>query len=111
VETTTMCFATCVDRLHTSLKGEQLPLFPYFGCPVGDQDKPWASHVRLSTCAVYLRVWITGTRHAMPFAFSEVWREIKEYVCDYYFCLTPASGHSSTTKHIIYYPNLSLVLR
>jgi len=34
-----------------------------------------------------------------------------EYVCDYYFCLTPVSGHSSTTKKIICYPNLSLALR
>jgi hypothetical protein len=44
-----------VDRLHSSLKGEQLPLSPYFVCPVGDQDKPWGSHVCCSTCVVDLK--------------------------------------------------------
>jgi len=41
---------------------------------------------------------------------SEVWRETKECFCDYYFCFTPVSGHSSTNKHIICYPNLSLAV-
>jgi hypothetical protein len=75
--------------------------FPLLWCLVGDQDKPLASHVFCSTCAVDLRVWINGTKHAMPFTVSEVWRETKEYVCDYNFCLAPVSSHLPTTKHII----------
>jgi hypothetical protein len=106
-----MCFATCVDRLHSSLKGEQLLFSPYFWCPVGDQDKPWASHLYCSTCAVDLRVWMNGTRKAMPFAVSGVWKETNVHVCDCYFCLNPVSGHTSETKHIICYPNLSSALR
>jgi hypothetical protein len=81
-----------VNRLHSSIKGEQLPLW----CLDGDQDKPLASHVCGSKCAVDLRVWINGTKHAMPFTVSEVWRETKVYVYDYNFCLNPLSGHSST---------------
>jgi hypothetical protein len=72
--------------------------FPLLWCLVGDQDKPLASHVCYSTCAVDLRVWINGTIHVLPFTVSEVWRETKEYVFDYNFCLTPVSGHSSTNQ-------------
>jgi hypothetical protein len=88
-----------------------ITVFPLLWCPVGDQDKTWACHVCCSTCAVDLRVCITGTIDAMPFAVSGVWKETNVHVYDGYFCLNPVSGHTSKSKHIICYLNLSSAFR
>ena len=36
--------------------------YAYFGIKLGDQDKPWVSHVVCKTCVERLRKWTTGTR-------------------------------------------------
>jgi hypothetical protein len=66
----------------------------YFGCKVGDQDKPWAPHIVCANCAVCLRGWLKGSRKSVPFALSMVWREQKDHLTDCYICLTKISGIS-----------------
>jgi hypothetical protein len=40
-----------------------------------------------------------------------VWREQKDYLTNYYFCLTKIGGHNSKSKHTIPYPSISSALR
>jgi hypothetical protein len=56
----------------------------YFGCKVGDQDKPWAK----------------GSR-CMPFAIPMVWREPMDHVSDCYFCLTRITGEQQSTNTLL----------
>jgi hypothetical protein len=44
----------------------------YFGCKIGDQDKPWAPHIRCRKFATNLSQWLNGRRNAMPFAVPMV---------------------------------------
>jgi hypothetical protein len=60
---------------------------------------------------VVLTAWINRTRPTMPFTVPMILTEPKDHICDCYFSLTHVSGHISKTKHTIYYPNLSSVLR
>ena len=34
----------------------------YFGIKLGDQDKPWASHLVCRSCVEHLREWTNGKR-------------------------------------------------
>ena len=47
----------------------------YFGCKLGDQDKPWAPHLCCSTCYSSLTKWLNGKRNSMPFSVPMIWRE------------------------------------
>ena len=40
----------------------------YFGCKVGDQEKPWAPHICCNSCVTSLNEWLKKKRKAMPFA-------------------------------------------
>lgn len=84
---------------------------PYIVCPVSDQNKPWDPHVCCSTHIMDRRAWVNATRYATPFVFPVTWKEPKDNVSDWHFCLTLVSGHTHKTKHTICYPNLPLGLR
>ena len=47
----------------------------------------------------------------MPFAVPMVWREPKDHVKDYYFCLTNIKGIGPKSKHTVKYCNLPSALR
>jgi hypothetical protein len=83
----------------------------YFGCKIGDQDKPWAPHIVCANYAVYLRGWLKGSPKSMPFAVPMVWREQKDHLTGCCFCLTKISGRSLKSKHSIQYPSLSSAVR
>ena len=44
----------------------------YFGCPLGDQDKTWASHVACYYCCSLLRDWINKRRSSFQFAIPMI---------------------------------------
>ena len=83
----------------------------YFGCPVGDQDKNFAPHKCCVTCAVTLCEWMNGKNRVMKFAVPVYWAEPKDHVTDCYFCLTKVQGHSSKTRHLIAYADVSSVVK
>ena len=59
----------------------------YFGVKLGNQDRPFASHVFCKTCVEDFRGWRDGKRKNMSFAIPMVWREREDYIRDYYFCI------------------------
>ena len=85
----------------------------YFGCKVGDQDKPWAPHICCNSCVTSLNEWLKKKRKAMPFAGPMIWREPTDHVNDCYFCLTPSmkKGFNSKKKSLIEYPNIPSAIR
>jgi len=83
----------------------------YFGCPLGDQDKPWAPHVICNTCSNGLHDWLNKRRLSMPFAIPMIWREPRDHHSDCYFCCVKTSGFSAKTKHKMAYPNLDSAIR
>ena len=46
----------------------------YFGCKVGDQEKPWAPHICCNSCVTALNEWLKKKRKAMPFAVKDLER-------------------------------------
>ena len=76
----------------------------YFGCKLGDQDKPWAPHVVCKRCSEHLRQWYKRERKSMPFGVPMIWREPTNHVTDCYFCMTKVRGFSKKNKHKIAYP-------
>ena len=45
----------------------------YFGCPLGDKEKFWVSHIICTSCSNEQRDWMTkGKRLAMPFAIPMI---------------------------------------
>ena len=60
----------------------------YFGIELGDQDKPFASHICCKACGENLLDWRNKKRKSMPFGVPMVWREGKDHVTDCYFCTT-----------------------
>lgn len=83
----------------------------YFGCPLGDQDKPWAPHVVCNGCCSLLRDWINKRKVSFRFAVPMIWREPKDHHSDCYFCAVNTTGYSSKNKHQIVYPNLDSAIR
>ena len=85
----------------------------YFGCKIGDQDKPWAPHICCATCATQLSQWLNGKRPSMPFAVPMVWREPSNHTNDCYFCLVPplSGGITKQKRSRIVYPNIPSALR
>ena len=78
----------------------------YFGCKFADQDKSWAPHSCCSRLSRCLCGWLIGTHQSMPFAVLMVWREQKDHLTDWYFCLTKTDGHNSKSKHTTVYPSI-----
>ena len=83
----------------------------YFGCKLGDQDKPWAPHIACKTCVETLRHWINGKRNSMPFGVPMIWREPTNHTDDCYFCMTKVLGFSKKNKHKIVYPSPPSAIR
>jgi len=85
----------------------------YFGCKIGDHDKPWAPHISCPKRATNLSQWLNDKRHAMPFAFSMVWREPNNHTTDCYFCMAPSvsGGITKKKKWTAVYPNIPSALR
>ena len=83
----------------------------YFGCKLGDQDKPWAPHMVCKTCVEKLRLWYKGEAKCMPFGVPMIWREQTNHVSDCYFCMTNVHGFSTKNKQNIQYPNLPSAMR
>ena len=85
----------------------------YFGCKVGDQEKPWAPYICCNSCVTALNEWLKKKRKAMPFAVPMIWREPTDHVNDYYFCHTPSmkKGFNRKKKSVIEYPNIPSAIR
>ena len=85
----------------------------YFGCKVGNQDKPWAPHVCCNSCVTALNEWLKEKRKAMPFAVLMIWREPTDHVNDCYFCLTLSmkKEFNRKKKSLIEYPSIPSAIR
>lgn len=83
----------------------------YFGCKLGDQDKPWAPHICCTVCTSGLTQWLNGKRASLPFGVPMVWREPKNHVNDCYFCMTNVIGFTKKNKNKIVYPDCESALR
>ncbi|XP_076348414.1 uncharacterized protein LOC143246083 [Tachypleus tridentatus] len=57
----------------------------YFGMPVGDQDKPWTSHIICKQKP--LEGWYRGEKRAMKFTIPRMWRESIDHSSNCYFCM------------------------
>lgn len=55
---------------------------------IGDQDKPWSPHFCSWCYSTLFREWIKMNRTLMPFAIKMNWREPRNHVEDFYFCMT-----------------------
>ena len=66
----------------------------YFGCPLGDQDKTWASHKICRKWCLGLHNGINKRSSSMPFAVPMIWGEPKDHCQDCYFYLTKTKGLS-----------------
>ena len=84
----------------------------YFGCKVGDQEKPWAPHICCKSCVTALNEWLKKKRKAMPFAVPMIWREPTDLVKDCYFCHTPSmkKGFNRKKKFVIKYLNIPFAI-
>lgn len=70
----------------------------YFDMTVKNQDKQWVPHVICTTCSRYLRDWLCGQRHSLPFAIPMRWKEQKNHLEDCYFCLNKTAGLNTRKK-------------
>ncbi|XP_069960822.1 uncharacterized protein [Cherax quadricarinatus] len=62
--------------------------FAYFGCKLGDQDKPFVPHKACKSCTSKLQIWSVGKLKCMPFGVPMVWWEQMNHHDDCYFCMT-----------------------
>jgi hypothetical protein len=47
----------------------------------------------------------------MLFAVHMVWREEKDHLTDWYYCLTKIDGHNSKSEHTRVYPNIPSAIK
>jgi hypothetical protein len=85
----------------------------YFGCGIGDQDKPWAPHICCISCVASLSSWLKHKRSSMGFAIPMIWREPSNHVNDCYFCMTTPVTHGISKKKrlALTYPNIPSAMR
>ena len=83
----------------------------YFICSVGNQDKEWAPHVCCLECYNRLNKWFAGETPTLSFAVPMVWRDLKDYETDCYFCVTNTQGFHHKTRKKILYPSLPSAIR
>ena len=67
------------------------PVLPYFGMPVGDQDKPWAPHYCCEYCKKTLEGWFRGEKRSLKFSNPRVWLEPTDHSTNCYFCMVDVS--------------------
>lgn len=107
-----VCGSFTIKSQRRSITAEIKHLYRlYFGCPLGDQDKPWAPHVICTSCSSGLRDWANKRKKCMSFAIPMIWREPRNHDDDCYFCLVNVTGYSSKNKHKIIYPNCDSAMR
>ena len=82
----------------------------YFGYKVGDEAKEWAPHIYCNRCRTSLLFWFDRKRKQMPFGVPMIWREQRDHVSDYYFCMTKITGFSRKSKSKIIYPTCKSAL-
>ena len=70
----------------------------YFGVKLGNRDKPFTPRVCRKTCVENLRDWRNGKRKNMQFAIPIVWKEGKDHITDYYFCMINLKKINSKKK-------------
>ena len=85
----------------------------YFGCKVGDQDKPWIPHISCSFCVTALNEWLKKKRKAMSFAVPMIWREPTDHVNGCNFCFTPSikKKFNRKNKYLCEYPSIPSAIR
>ena len=85
----------------------------YFGCKIGDQDKPWAPRICCNSCVTALNEWLKKKRKAMPFAGPMIWIEPTNHKNECYFCLTPSmkKGFNRKKKSLIEYSDIPSAIR
>ena len=88
--------------------------YAYFGVKLGDQDKPWVSHVACKSCIEHLREWThkkRKTRLAFALESPMFWREPSNHLNDCYFCMVHVAGKSSRTLSKVEYSSIPSVIR
>lgn len=85
----------------------------YFGVTVGDQEKPWVPHICCNSCSVNLVAWLKNKGRSMRFGVPMIWREPRNHVDDFYFCLVAPLQHGTSRKKkgIVEYPNIPSDIR
>ena len=71
----------------------------YFGVKLGDQYKPFATHICCNTCIEDLRGRRNKIRKSRPFGVPILWREGKDHVTDSYFRMANLKGINHKNKH------------
>ena len=61
----------------------------YFDMKLSDQGKAWVPHIVCKTCFETLYQWSKGIKKT-HFGIPMIWRELRNYVEDCYFNITPA---------------------
>lgn len=84
-------FTTIEQRVRITSETKQI-YQAYFGCKLGDQDKPWAPHIMCKSCSVSLKRWFSGKLRSMQFAVPMIWWEPTNHATDCYFCMTNVKG-------------------
>ena len=77
----------------------------YFGCPLGDQDKTWASHKICRKWCLGLHNGINKRSSSMPFAVPMIWGNRKITVRIAIF-ISPKQRAFPLNRDKIAYPNL-----
>nr|XP_053642482.1 uncharacterized protein LOC128695683 [Cherax quadricarinatus] len=79
--------------------------FAYFGCKLGEQNKPFAPHKACKSCISKLQMWSVRKLKCMPFGVPMVWQEQMNHHDDCYFCMTKVAGFN------IIYTNIPSAIR
>ena len=68
-------------------------------------------HQVCTLCAETLRSWSQGKNAKLKFGVPMVWREPKNHVDDYNFCLVNVKGFNKKNKQHLQYPNIHSAMR
>jgi len=78
---------------------------------LGDQDKPWASHIVCKPYVEHLRQWTNKSKKSLRFVIPMVWREPQGHRNDCYFCAMKTKGINRKNRNSLTYPNLDSAIR
>jgi hypothetical protein len=86
--------------------------FLYFGCKVGDQYHIWALHVCCMPCSSKVNALMNHKGCSMLFAVSIIWRELRNHLSDWCFCmlLPIQEGITKKKKWTVEYPDTPLAI-
>jgi len=107
-----VCGKYCLSQQKQKITKTLKKLYhEYFGCKLGDQDKPWAPHVSCKTCFENLKLWKSGKRKSMSFGVPMIWREPRNHYDDCYFCMVKVKGINTKNKKSITYPDVDSAMK